>query len=59
MMVGASIAPGWGRGDGQEVRPVIEPSGRGCNPEPPRLSGTFALQGGKEVGVLWVGVMSH
>jgi len=35
-----------GRGNGQEARPVIEPSGRGCNPEPPALAGTLTLQGG-------------
>jgi len=51
MIVGAPIAPspGMGRGNGQEARPVIEPSGRGCSPEPPHPRETLTLQGGKEV----------
>jgi len=50
-MVGAPIAPspGMGRGNGQEARPVTEPSGRGCSPEPPHPRETLTLQGGKEV----------
>jgi hypothetical protein len=31
-------SPVWGRGDGPEARPGIEPSGRGCSSEPPRNS---------------------
>ncbi|MCC6047045.1 MAG: hypothetical protein LM571_02530 [Desulfurococcaceae archaeon] len=52
MMVGVPIAPSpaWGRGNGPEARPGVEPSGRGgVAPNLPALAGTPALQGGEEV----------
>jgi hypothetical protein len=52
-MIGSlSIAPSpaWGRGNGPETRPGVEPSGRGdVAPNLPALAGTPALQGGEEV----------
>jgi hypothetical protein len=52
MMVGVPItpSPGRGRGNKPEVRPGVEPSGRGgATPNLPALAGTPALQGGEEV----------
>jgi putative transposase len=52
MMVGVPItpSPAWGRGNGPETRPGVEPSGRGdVTPNLPALAGTPALQGGEEV----------
>jgi len=52
------IAPSPGRGSGSEARPVIEPSGRGCSPEPPHPRGTLALQGWEEVSEVVTGAAS-
>jgi hypothetical protein len=55
MINGLLIAPSpvWGRGNGPETRPGIEPSGRGdVIPNLPALAGTLALQNGEE-GQLW------
>jgi hypothetical protein len=58
MMVGVPIAPSpaWGRGNGSETRPGVEPSGRGgVAPNLPALAETPALQGGEEVSRYYYG----
>jgi hypothetical protein len=52
MMVGVPITPSsvWGRGNGPETRPGVEPSRRGdVIPNLPALAETLAIHGGEEV----------
>jgi hypothetical protein len=54
-MVGVPITPSpvWGRGNGPETRPGVEPLGRGdATPNLPAIAGTLALHGGKELGAI-------
>jgi hypothetical protein len=51
MMVGVPIAPSpaWGRGNGPETRPGVEPPKGDVAPNLPALAGTLAIHGGEEV----------